>query len=123
MMTGGRVLIYLQKHISNPESTILITGYQAVGTRGRLIQEGAKETKIFGEFYSVNAHIEDIGNLSSHGDQQDLINWLGNIENKPSQVWLAHGEPQSANALRVKLQHKYHWQVSIPKLFETYPMY
>lgn len=82
MMTGGRVLIYLQEHISNPDSTIMIAGYQAVGTRGRIIQEGGKEIKIHGQFYRVKAHIEDIGNLSSHGDQDDLVNWLGRIEKK-----------------------------------------
>ncbi|MDZ7740703.1 MAG: MBL fold metallo-hydrolase [Bacteroidota bacterium] len=123
MMNGGRVLLYLQDHLPNPNSTVLIAGYQAEGTRGRLLQSGIRELKIHGHFYQVNCHLEEMHNMSSHADQDGLIDWLAGIRNKPKSVFIVHGEAQAANALRVKIRHIYHWDVAIPKLNETFPLY
>jgi len=123
MMNGGRVLLYLQDHLQNPNSTILIAGYQAEGTRGRLIQNGLKEIKIHGNFYKVNCHIENIKSMSSHADQDGLLNWLSSITKKPKTVFIVHGEPQASNALRVKITHNFKWDVSIPKLNESFDLY
>ena len=116
MVTGGRVLTYLKKFIDDPETTVILVGYQAEGTRGRQLLEGAEEIKFFGKYYPVNAKIESIHSLSAHADQRELLEWLENVSNTPEQVFLVHGEPTAADAFRVKLQDVYHWTAHIPKL-------
>lgn len=116
MMTGGRVLSYLERYISRPETTLVIVGYQAEGTRGRKLLEGAKELKIFGKYYDVNANIVEIESLSAHADQKDLLNWLSELEQKPKKVFLLHGENQPADELRIKIQEKYNFNCSVPMI-------
>ncbi len=122
MMNGGRVLLYLQDHLQNPDSTVMIAGYQARGTRGRLIQDGTKEIKIHGNFYKVRCHIEEMTSMSSHADQDGLMNWLAGLSRKPKTVFIVHGESQAANALRVKISHTLKWDVAIPKMNESYEL-
>ena len=88
MITGGRVLSYLERYIGLPETTIIIVGYQAEGTRGRKLLEGAKDIKIHGKYYEVKANVISIEGLSAHGDQNDLINWLSELKNKPKKIFL-----------------------------------
>ena len=102
MVTGGRVLSYLEHYIGLPETTVIIVGYQAEGTRGRKLLEGAKEIKIHGKYYPVKANILEIEGLSAHGDQKDLLNWLSELENKPKKVFLVHGENEPADELANK---------------------
>lgn len=118
MVTGGRVLSYLQSYIGNPQNTILFVGYQGEGTRGRKLLDGAHEIKIYGKYYEVKAQIEIIDGLSAHGDQKDLINWMSEIKNKPEKVFIIHGERQAADTFRVKLKDTYGWDCIIPKLYE-----
>lgn len=122
MMNGGRVLLYLQDHLQNPNSTVMITGYQAQGTRGRLINDGIKEIKIHGNFYKVECHIEKMTSMSSHADQDGLMNWLAGLTKKPKTVFIVHGESQAANALRVKISHSLKWDVTIPQLGDSYEL-
>ncbi len=119
MVTGGRVLTYLKQLIDYETTTILLVGFQAEGTRGRLLQEGAHEVKLFGKYYPVNAKIHQIESLSAHADQQELLDWMNKIKNIPEKVFLVHGEPTASDALRVKIQDTYSWKVHIPKLYET----
>jgi len=119
MVTGGRVLTYLQQLIDEPNTTVLLVGYQAEGTRGRQLQDGAHEIKIFGKYHPVKATIKNIESLSAHADQNDLLNWLSAIKNIPEHVYLIHGESAASDTLRVKIKDKYHWQASIPKLYDT----
>ena len=114
MVTGGRVLSYLERYIGLPETTVIIIGYQAEGTRGRKLLEGAKEIKIRGKYYPVQANIFEIEGLSAHGDQNDLLNWLSELENKPKKVFLVHGENQPADELRIKIQEKYGYDCNVP---------
>jgi metallo-beta-lactamase family protein len=116
MVTGGRVLTYLQQLIDKPSTTVLLVGYQAEGTRGRQLLEGAHEIRFFGKYYSVKATIKNIESLSAHGDQQDLINWMSDIKNIPEKVYLIHGEPTALDAFRVKIEDVYGWKAKIPKL-------
>jgi metallo-beta-lactamase family protein len=118
MVTGGRVLNYLQEYIGKPQTTILLAGYQSEGTRGRSLQDGAREIKMYGKFYEVKARIELINGLSAHADQQDLIRWLSEIKNKPERVFIIHGEHQAADVFRVKLHDVYGWDCAIPRLFD-----
>ena len=107
MVTGGRVLSYLEHYIGLPETTVIIIGYQAEGTRGRKLLDGDKEVKIHGKFYPVLATILEIEALSAHGDQKDLLNWLSALESKPKKVFLVHGENEPANVLRLKIMEQY----------------
>ena len=114
MITGGRVLSYLEHYIGLPETTVIIIGYQAEGTRGRKLLEGEKEIKIRGKYYSVLANILEIQSLSAHGDQKDLLNWLSALENKPKKVFLVHGENEPADELRLKITEKYGFDCAVP---------
>lgn len=118
MITGGRVLSYLQSYIGDPKNTLLFVGYQGEGTRGRKILDGAHEIKIYGKYYDVKAKIEIINGLSAHGDQQDMLNWMSEITNKPNQVFIIHGEKQAADTFRVKIKDTFGWDCIIPKLYE-----
>lgn len=118
MVTGGRVLTYLAHFIDNPLTTVLLAGYQAEGTRGRQLQEGASEIKIFGKYFPVHAEILNLHTISAHADQQELLDWVSQVKNPPRNVFLVHGEPTASDALRVKIKDTYHWPVRIPRLGE-----
>jgi metallo-beta-lactamase family protein len=122
MITGGRVLSYLEQYIVLPETTVIIVGYQAEGTRGRKLLDGALEIKIYGKYYPVNAKIVEMGGLSAHGDQKDLLNWLSQLENKPTKVFLVHGENQPADDLRVKIQDIYGFSCKIPYIGQEFEL-
>ncbi len=119
MVTGGRILTYLRYLIGKPENTVLLVGFQAEGTRGRQLLEGAHEIKIFGKYLPVKAKIDDIQSLSAHADQKGLIDWVSNIKNIPEKVFIIHGEKMASDALRLKIKDIYNWQVHIPQLKET----
>lgn len=116
MVTGGRVLTYLQQLIDIPTTTVLLVGYMAEGTRGRQLLEGAHELKFFGKYYPVKAKIEHLDSLSAHADQFELLNWLGNIKNVPEKVFLIHGELTALDAFRAKLNDTFGWSIEIPRL-------
>ncbi|WP_417873567.1 MBL fold metallo-hydrolase RNA specificity domain-containing protein [Xanthomarina gelatinilytica] len=122
MVTGGRVLSYLEKYIVLPETTVVMVGYQAEGTRGRKLLEGAKDVKIYGKYYEVKAKIHEIKGLSAHGDQQDLINWFSILENKPKKVFLVHGENIPADELRIKINEKYGYECVIPLMGQEFDL-
>tara|TARA_R100000935_G_C2839083_1_gene169968 strand:+ start:4044 stop:5414 length:1371 start_codon:yes stop_codon:yes gene_type:complete len=118
MVTGGRVLTYLQQLIDKPETTVLLVGFQAEGTRGRQLLEGAHELKFFGKYYPVKAKIRHNESLSAHADQAGILDWLSEIKNIPSNTFLIHGEPLALDALRVKIKDTYNWECRIPQLNE-----
>lgn len=120
MVSGGRVLSYLERYIGLPETTVIIIGYQAEGTRGRQLLEGAKEIKIFGKQYQVEATILEIEALSAHGDQKDLLNWLSELDHKPSKVFLVHGENEPANELSDKILEKYGFNCIVPSMGQEF---
>lgn len=114
MITGGRVLSYLERYIGLPETTVIIIGYQAEGTRGRKLLEGAKDIKIHGKYYDVKANILEIESLSAHADQKGLLNWLSELKTKPKKVFLVHGENQPADELRIKIKEQYGYDCTVP---------
>jgi metallo-beta-lactamase family protein len=105
--------------IDHKSTTVLLVGYQAEGTRGRQLQDGAHEIKFFGKYYPVKANIKSIESLSAHADQRDLLHWMRNIKNIPEKVFLIHGEPVALDAFRLKIQETYRWRVKIPKLMDS----
>ena len=104
MITGGRVLEYLKHDIGNSRNTVLIVGFQAEGTRGRALLNGAHELKIHGGYYPVKANIVELTGLSAHADQSELMEWIRKYKIPPQQIMLVHGEPCALEALRVKIQ-------------------
>jgi metallo-beta-lactamase family protein len=119
MVTGGRVLTYLQQLIDDPTTTVLLVGYQAEGTRGRQLLDGVHELKLFGKYYPVKATIKHIDSLSAHADQDELLHWMSDIINIPEKVYLIHGEPSALDTFRVKIKDTYNWNVHIPKLSDV----
>jgi metallo-beta-lactamase family protein len=119
MITGGRVLSYLERYITQPENTVMLVGYQAEGTRGRKLLDGAKEIKFFGKYYPVEAHVVLVEGLSAHGDQKDLINWLRDLQQKPKKIFLVHGENEAADGLRLKISEELDYDCSVPFLGQT----
>lgn len=122
MITGGRVLSYLEEYIGLPETTLIIVGYQGEGTRGRKLLEGATEIKIHGKYYPVLAKILEIQGLSAHGDQNDLLNWLSDLKNKPKKVFIVHGENQPADELRIKIQERYGFDCVVPLMGQEFEL-
>lgn len=116
MITGGRVLSYLERYIDKPENTILLVGYQAEGTRGRKLLEGAKEIKMYGKYYNVEASVFLVEGLSAHSDQKDLMNWLSGLEQKPKKIFLVHGEKEAAQVFKTKIEAMYNVECMIPKI-------
>jgi metallo-beta-lactamase family protein len=114
MCTGGRIKHHLVNNISRKESTIMFVGYQAAGTLGRIIVDGAKKVRILGEEYKIKARIVQINGLSAHADRNEMLKWLRNFKSPPKQVFLVHGEVESAKSFGAFLRDKTGWQVSIP---------
>ncbi|HEY6224818.1 MAG TPA: MBL fold metallo-hydrolase [Gemmatimonadales bacterium] len=109
MATGGRILHHLAHRLPDPKTTVLLVGFQALGTRGRTLQDGAKTLKLFGEDVPVRAGVETIHGLSAHADQNEMLRWLGGFTRAPRTTYLVHGEPQAAQALGGLISTKLHW--------------
>ena len=114
MCTGGRIKHHLAHNISRPESTVLFVGYQARGTLGRTILEGAREVRILGEMQPVTAEVEKINGFSAHADRDELLRWLSGIEAAPRHVFVTHGEPESARSFAALVAERRGWQTSVP---------
>jgi metallo-beta-lactamase family protein len=119
MCTGGRVKHHLVNNISRPESTILFVGYQAEGTLGREIVEGAKEVRLFGKPTPVKAQITQIHGFSAHADRDELLKWVSGLEKPPRHVFVTHGEPAAARSFADLLRRQKHWNVSVPHYRDT----
>jgi len=114
MVTGGRIKHHLINNISRAESTVLFVGYQAVGTLGRQIIDGAREVRILGQMYPVRARIEQIQGFSSHADQNELVRWLCAMDNPPRKVFIVHGEKEACEGLAQAITTNIGCSVGIP---------
>jgi metallo-beta-lactamase family protein len=111
MATGGRILHHLQHRLPDSRNTVLLVGFQAAGTRGRSIQDGAKTIKMFGEQVPVRARVETIHGLSAHADQEETLRWLTGFARPPQQTYLVHGEPPETQGLAAAIQSRFGWRV------------
>ena len=118
MVTGGRILHYLETYLADPRSLVLLTGYQALGTRGRHLVDGAREIKLHGRYFTVACSIQMLDGLSAHADQNELVSWIKKIPQKPSQIILNHGEPAALDAFRVCLNDRIGTRIVIAALNE-----
>jgi metallo-beta-lactamase family protein len=114
MCTGGRVKHHLVNNISRPESSIMFVGYQAVGTLGRQIVDGAKKVRILGQQYQVKARVVRIHGFSAHADRNELLGWLKGLQAPPRRVFVVHGETESALSFGDYIRQQTGWDVSVP---------
>ena len=114
MATGGRVLHHLRYYAPNPKNMILFAGFQAGGTRGAAMVGGADQIKIFGEYIPVRAKVRNLEMLSAHADSDEILRWLKTAPRPPKTVFVTHGEPAAADALRQKIEEELGWNCVVP---------
>lgn len=122
MCEVGRIKHHLKHNLWNPNSTILFVGYQAPGTLGRSIVEGAKKVKIFGEEIAVNARVEYIEGYSGHADQTWLLNFVYSFTNPPKNIFLVHGEPEGQEVLKQRIEETSECKVIIPEFGDSFEL-
>jgi metallo-beta-lactamase family protein len=119
MVSGGRVLHHLQQRLPDPRNAVLLAGFQAQGTRGRALQEGAKTLRLFGQDVPVRAEIVVMGQFSAHAGKSELLRWLSALPTPPKQTYLVHGEPAAAQSLQRAMQGKFQWKVAVARYQDT----
>jgi len=119
MATGGRVLHHLEHYVSDPRSAIVFAGFQAGGTRGAAMIAGAPRIKMYGRYLPVRAQIHNLSMLSAHADQSELLRWAGGFTQPPCNTFIVHGEPASADAMRLALEESMRWNCTVPDLGQT----
>ncbi|WP_426414869.1 MBL fold metallo-hydrolase RNA specificity domain-containing protein [Aestuariirhabdus sp. LZHN29] len=119
MASGGRVLHHLKGLVSNHRNSVVFAGFQAPGTRGDAMVNGAEKIKIHGEYYPVKAQIHSLENLSAHGDYCEIIEWLRHFKSAPNHTWVTHGEPSAADAMRLHIQDELGWNASVAEYRQT----
>jgi len=119
MASGGRVLHHLEQRLPDARNAVLLAGFQAEGTRGRALQEGAKSIRFYGHDVAANAEIVSMGQLSAHAGKSELLRWLAGLPSPPKQTYLTHGEPAAAQALQSAITGNLHWKADVAKYLQT----
>jgi metallo-beta-lactamase family protein len=119
MATGGRVLHHLKYRLPDPRNTVLFVGFQANGTRGQLLKDGAREIKIHGEQVPVRAQIRAMESFSRHADSTDILHWLANLKVPPKLTCVVHGEPEASAALADTIRKNLRWKVCVPEYLDV----
>ncbi|MFI5098394.1 MAG: MBL fold metallo-hydrolase RNA specificity domain-containing protein [Candidatus Acidiferrales bacterium] len=119
MVTGGRVLHHLAQRLGDARNAVILGGFQAEGTRGRALQEGAKTLSLFGQVVPVLAEIVEMGQFSAHAGKSELLRWLTALQVPPKQVYLTHGEPAAAQSLQQAITEKFRWKASVARYLDT----
>lgn len=119
MATGGRVLHHLRRMLGDYRNTVMFAGYQAGGTRGAHLTQGAEQVKIFGEYTGVKARIEHLDFLSAHADCNEILQWLRKLPAPPKRCFITHGEAEAADQFRQKIQDELGWSASTPEMGST----
>jgi len=122
MVTGGRVLHHLANRLSDPRNCVILGGFQAEGTRGRALQEGAKTLSLFGRAVPVGAEIVELGQFSAHAGKSELMRWMTGLQVPPKQVYMTHGEPQAAQSLQQSVTENFKWKAAVARYLDTVPM-
>ena len=122
MVTGGRILHHLFNRLENPNNTILFIGYQAEGTRGRTIMEGADTVKIHGQHVPIRARIENISGFSAHADYNEILAWLSSFNEAPRKIFIVHGEISQSEALAERIRTAFNWETAIPEYRESFDL-
>jgi len=115
MCNAGRIRHHLRNNLARPECSVLITGYQAQGTLGRRLVDGAKQVRLFGEDIPVRAGIHTLNGFSAHADQPALLAWAAHFHTPPKQTFVVHGEADAALEFAGVLRNKFDWVVTVPE--------
>jgi metallo-beta-lactamase family protein len=118
MATGGRVVHHLRHQLPDPRNTVVLTGYQAAGTRGRQLLEGARQIKMHGRYVPVHAEVVQIPDFSVHADGGEVVRWLGRMPSPPRTAYVVHGEPSSSAALAARIRQELGWNTVVPTFGE-----
>ncbi len=121
MATGGRVLHHLEHRAGNHRNMIILTGYQAPGTRGATLASGARTVRIHGRDIDVHAEVLQLQSASAHADAGQLLEWLRTMPGHPDQVYVVHGDQQASDTLRARIEHELHWRAMVPEHGSTWP--
>jgi metallo-beta-lactamase family protein len=113
------VLHHLARLAPDPKNAILLAGFQAEGTRGRALEEGAKTVRIHGQDVPVAAEVINLRQFSAHAGQSELLRWLTGLPAPPRQTYLTHGEPQASAALKAAIESAFRWRVALPQYLQT----
>ncbi|CAB3815002.1 MBL fold metallo-hydrolase RNA specificity domain-containing protein [Achromobacter dolens] len=113
MATGGRVIHHLKHYLPDPRNTVLFAGFQAMGTRGAAMLDGAATVKIHGGYIPVRAEIDNLSMLSAHADADEILRWLGGFTQPPRETFIVHGEPDAADALRLRIKDELGWRCRV----------
>jgi len=119
MVTGGRVLHHLAHRLGDSRNCVILGGFQAEGTRGRALQEGAKSLNLLGQTVPVLAEIVEMGQFSAHAGKSELLRWLTGLQVPPKEVYLTHGEPAAAQSLQQAITRSFRWKASVARYLET----
>ncbi|WP_061959994.1 MBL fold metallo-hydrolase RNA specificity domain-containing protein [Cupriavidus pauculus] len=122
MATGGRVVHHLEAFGQDPRNTILLSGFQAPGTRGATLAAGKKQVRLHGKDIDIQAEVAQIQNLSAHADADELMTWLGGFRSAPRRTYVVHGEPPASDALRQRIERDLKWAVTMPEYRVTYTL-
>jgi len=122
MITGGRVLHHIAYYGPHSRNSIVLSGFQAGGTRGASLAEGAHTLKLFGEYVPIRAEVTQIDGLSAHADQAGLLNWVHSLARKPERVFVVHGEASAADTLRLRLGETQGLQASVPEYRDSFEL-
>ena len=118
MASGGRVVHHLRHQLPDPRNTVILTGYQAVGTRGRQLLDGARQVKMHGRYVPVHAEVVQVTDFSVHADGDEIVAWLGRLPAPPQTAYVVHGEPRSAAALAERIRDELHWCAVVARYAE-----
>jgi metallo-beta-lactamase family protein len=121
MATGGRVLHHLAHYAGNHRNMIILTGYQAPGTRGATLASGAKSVRIHGRDIELNAEVVQLQSASAHADAGQIVAWLRSMPQAPDQVYVVHGELAASDQLRQRIKHELGWRAMVPEHGSTWP--
>jgi len=119
MVSGGRVLHHLAQRLPDSRNAVILAGFQAQGTRGRALQEGAKTLRLFGQDVIVKAEIVMMGQFSAHAGKSELLRWLKGLPSPPKQTYLTHGEPAAAQSLQRAIDSEFEWKASVARYLDT----
>ena len=122
MITGGRVLHHLALRLPDPRNSVLLVGYQAEGSGGYALQQGAKYLPLYGQQVPVRAEVVEMGQLSAHAGKSELLRWLSGFQAPPRQTFLVHGETSGLNGLRDAIVSQYRWPVTIPAYQQSFEL-
>lgn len=118
MLTGGRILHHVEAYGSDPRNALVLSGYQAAGTRGAALAAGSREIRIYGKDVPLRAEVVQLEGFSAHADADGIIQWMRSASQAPAMTYITHGEPEASDALRLRIKHELGWNARVPEYLE-----